>query len=84
MKDTMSKRNIAKFHKLLKAKAPQKDIVKILKVKPATLKRFMPEKVAEFKKKAAKIEAEVKVEKAKTKKTGEAIAAAAAAAVSGE
>ncbi len=53
MKNTMSKRNVAKFHKLLEAKAPMKDCVAILKVSAETLKKFTPGKVQDFKNKQA-------------------------------
>jgi arsenate reductase-like glutaredoxin family protein len=49
MKKTMSKRNVALFHKLLKKKAPIGDIVKILKVTKETLKEFTPAKCEAFK-----------------------------------
>lgn len=67
MKCTMSKRNVAKFHKLLEMKAPVKDIVKILKVDKDTLKQFTPAKFEDFKKKqaeAAALAAEAEAETA--------------------
>lgn len=48
MKNTMSKREVAKFHNLLKKKAPISDIVKILKISKETLKEFTPGKFQEL------------------------------------
>ena len=39
----MNKANVAKFHKLLKADVPKKEIAAILKVDPKTLAKFTPE-----------------------------------------
>lgn len=77
MKQTMSKRNVAKFHMLLKKKAPISDIVKILKVSKETLKRFTPGKhqaFAEQQKQKLALEA---AEKLETDKAAEVVAEAA-------
>lgn len=55
MKNTMSNRNIARYHKLLKLKYDLEEISTILKVDEDTLKRFSPKIMAGVKvsKKAA-------------------------------
>ena len=77
MKTTMSKRNIAKFHKLLQREVPVGDIVKILKVTKETLRKFTPAKVAEWKKVQAELAAAEAVEEAAKKETAAALGAAA-------
>ncbi len=54
MKNTMNSRNIAKFHKLLKADMKPAEISRQLKVEVDTLKLFTPEALK--KAKAAKVE----------------------------
>ena len=77
MKNTMSKRNVAKFHTLLKKKAPISDIVKILKVDKDTLKKFTPGIFRDLKEKQIEAEALAAVEKKETEKAAEVVAAAA-------
>ena len=77
MKKTMSKRNIAKFHNLLKAEVPISSIVKILKIDKNTLKKFSPSAVKAFKDKQREIEALAVKQKAKTAEAAEIVAAAA-------
>lgn len=73
----MSKRNIAKFHSLLKMKAPISDIVKILKVDKDTLKKFTPTVFKDLKVKQAEAAALKAEEKADTEKAAEVVAEAA-------
>ena len=49
MKETMNNRNIARYHKLLKAKFDLDEISAALKITVATLKRFSPKIMAEVK-----------------------------------
>ena len=44
MKNTMSGRNIAKFHKMLAQEVPLKKISKFMGVSMSTLEKFTPEK----------------------------------------
>ena len=43
MKATMNSRNIAKFHKMLRAEVPLSKCSKLLKIEVKTLKKFTPE-----------------------------------------
>ena len=53
MKTTMNSRDIAKYHKFLKAEMPVKRIGKLLGVDEKTLKKFAPDALALVKKKQA-------------------------------
>lgn len=77
MKKTMSKRNVAKFHNLLKKKVSVNDIVKILKVDKETLKKFTPSVFKDLKEKAAEAAALAETEKQETAKAAEVVAEAA-------
>ena len=54
MKTTMNSRDIAKYHKFLKAEMPVKKIGKLLGVDESTLKKFAPDVLKKLKEGQAK------------------------------
>ncbi len=65
MKNTMNNRDIASYHKMLKAKESLSNISNILKVSKDTLAKFTPEKVADAKDKGKAKAEEIKKTDAK-------------------
>ena len=77
MKNTMSNREIALFHKYLKADVSKEKIVKSLGVSAETLSKFMPKKIE-----AVKTRAKLRVEATASVNVAVAKATAATAAIS--
>lgn len=84
MKNTMNKSDIARFHKLLADEVKPSECSKILKVSPATLKKFTPEAVKKAKEASAARAAKAAEKSKKSGKAAAVLAEAAKKATEGE